>query len=80
MTFKIGDTVQIIAVQSGEDWRGETGTVVKIVDKKVGVQFHTYNGKRHSLDGLCPHGYGWWYFNEQLQRLAPTAMGIEDLI
>ena len=40
MEFRIGDTVEIIAAQSGEDWCGERGTVAAIRSKKlVGIRF-----------------------------------------
>lgn len=83
MEFRIGDTVEIIAVQSGEDWRGERGTVVAIRDNhaRIGIRFNRFSGIRHDLDGACPKGYGWWYYADQLRNLSSCPpLGIEDLI
>lgn len=82
MEFRIGDTVEIIAVQSGEDWCGERGTVVAIRSKeRVGIRFDKFSRIRHDLDGACPKGYGWWYSADKLRHLSSCPpLGIEDLI
>ena len=82
MEFRIGDTVEIIDIQSGEDWRGERGTVVAISSKnKVGIRFDKFRSIRHNLDGACPKGYGWWYSVDKLRNLSSCPpLGIEDLI
>lgn len=81
MEFRIGDTVEIINVQSGEDWRGERGTVAAIRSKKlVGIRFDKFRSIRHDLDGACPKGYGWWYSADKLRKLSCPPLGIEDLI
>ena len=82
MEFRIGDTVEIIAAQSGEDWCGEHGTVGAIRSAKmVGMRFDKFRSIRHNLDGACPKGYGWWYAVDKLRKLSSCSpLGIEDLI
>ena len=58
--FNIGDRVIGIAVESGVDIAGMTGTVVIGGSGDCGVEFDEYNQKFHSCGGRAKEGYGWY--------------------
>ena len=56
-TFHIGDRVKPLT-----DWEDEYGTVIAVSALgNIGVKFDDFNGVRHTLNGQCKKGHGWWY-------------------
>ena len=70
MKFNIGDRVRVV---NDVDWSngveaGECGTVIALQSAQIyGVCFDKKNRIRHSCDGRCAEGYGWWCSNLMLE-------------
>jgi hypothetical protein len=71
-----GDRVKIYHDGPGGT-QGLEGTVRVVQDetehpgKLVGVELNHHHPIAHEIDGLVPHGYGWWTRPENLEVL-PT--------
>ena len=67
MTYKIGTRVQVI---SG-DHKNALGTIIMLGEgDSYGIRHDKAMGG-HSMDGLCPRGYGWVY---SAHRLTPCPL------
>lgn len=68
--FHIGDRVECInEVAFATIHKGDTGTVVRIIDESdfpaIGVEWDRYLGARgHTCDGRCEDGYGYYIYHE----------------
>lgn len=62
---KVGDRIEVL---SDAFWasEGERGTVVE-VSGMIGINFDTYDPRRHDCDGLCENGHGFWYYPDELE-------------
>ena len=76
MNLQVGDRVQI---GNGLKWSGETGTVIKVCQGSVGIEFDGYSPRRHSCDGLTQRGYGWWYFFHEKDFIFPQETRLPPL-
>lgn len=58
--FKVGDRVKTTY--------GEEGTVVCKDGVFIGVSFDIKKSIRHTCDGHCEHGYGWYEYPRNLTK------------
>jgi hypothetical protein len=59
MKFKVGDRVRAIKGCSGSNILGKIGTVLKVSNCDVAVEFDEYI-YGHTCGGKAKQGYGWW--------------------
>lgn len=77
--FCVGDRVRATGKAR---WAGETGTIACVVASNVGVEFDTFNSRRHTCSGAAKKGHGWWYWVEgDLELLEEEPFpDVDDLI
>ncbi len=63
-TFEIGDYVKV----KGTEEYGRVRCIEECEGTNIGVEFPRFDSSRHDLDGSIPHGHGWYYNLDELEK------------